>query len=337
MTSPRSDESPARRSLRASDADRERVVDALRGHFAAGRLSSDELSDRVEAAYRQPTLNDLRNLTADLPSPRRSSSKNARSALATSFRIHAVAYVLVNAFLIAIWAAGGGGYFWPLWPILGWGLGLGMHAAPLIAAPRTGRRRDLAPPDATRLEDVASTVTAERPSLELGAAPNGTVTILFSDIEGSTAMVERLGDVRWLEVLGAHNRIVRERVRACRGFEVKAQGDGFMIAFPSARRAIECARGIQEAIEEQLGDGPDGPVRVRIGLHTGEAVAQDSDYYGRNVVIAARVAAQARGGEILASSVVKQLTESAGDIAFDGGREVELAGLTGTHTLYRVV
>jgi class 3 adenylate cyclase len=354
MSSQRSDESSARRSLRASDADRERVVDSLRRHFAAGRLSEDELSDRVEAAYRETTVKDLRKLTADLPSSRHPGSPPSRpghGALAASVRIHATAYVLVNVFLIAIWAAAGGGYFWPVWPILGWGIGLGMHAAPLLAAPRSGRRRELTAPPAPALDDVASPVAAERPSLEdvastvaeerpnlqAGAAPNGTVTILFSDIEGSTAMVERLGDVRWFRLLGEHNRIVRDRVRECSGFEVKAQGDGFMIAFPSARRAIECARGIQEAVDEHLGDAPDGPVRVRIGLHTGEAVAQDSDFYGRNVVIAARVAAAARGGEILVSSVVKQLTESAGDIAFDDGREVDLAGLTGTHTLYRVV
>jgi class 3 adenylate cyclase len=184
---------------------------------------------------------------------------------------------------------------------------------------------------------VASTVASERPSLRPAAAPDGTVTILFSDIEGSTALNERLGDVRWLELLGAHNRVVRDRVQACEGFEVKAQGDGFMIAFPSARRAIQCAQAIQEAVAAELGSHPDGPVRVRIGLHTGEAIRQESDFYGKNVVVAARIADQARGGEILASSVVKQLTESAGDVSFEEEREVELAGLAGTHSVYKVV
>ena len=122
----------------------------------------------------------------------------------------------------------------------------------------------------------------------------------------------------------------------CGGYEVKAQGDGFMLAFASARRAITCARAIQEAVGEQLGEHPDGPVRVRIGLHTGEAIRQDSDYYGKNVVVAARIAAQARGGEILTSAVVKHLAESTGDVRFEDERTLELPGLDGTHAVFRV-
>jgi class 3 adenylate cyclase len=187
------------------------------------------------------------------------------------------------------------------------------------------------------VDDVASTVASERPSLRPAAAPDGTVTILFSDIEGSSALNERLGDVRWLELLRAHHRLVRDQVQACGGFEVKSQGDGFMIAFPSARRAIQCAQAIQDAVAAELDDHPDGPIRVRIGIHTGEAIRDESDFYGKNVVIAARIADQARGGEILASSVVKQLTESAGDVGFEEAREMELAGLAGSHAVYKVV
>ena len=329
-------------ALRASDADRERVVTTLRRHYADGRLSDDELSERVEAAYRVPTVGELDALTTDLPAPadapQRPRRRRRGGAYAASIRIHATFYVLVNVMLIAIWAASGGGYFWPIWPILGWGIGLGSHAAPMIAGVGSRPSRPRLPEAAhTPMEDVASSVASERPSLTPGAAPDGTVTILFSDLEGSSALNEKLGDIRWLELLGEHNRIVREHIGSCGGFEVKAQGDGFMIAFPSARRAIECARGIQAAVEERFADGPDGPIRIRIGLHTGEAIRQDADFYGKNVVIAARIAAQARGGEIVASSVVRQLVESAGDIAFDDGRDVELAGLSGTHRVYRVL
>jgi class 3 adenylate cyclase len=198
-----------------------------------------------------------------------------------------------------------------------------------------GRRR--APRELSSVDEVAMTVAAERPSLGPATAPDGTVTILFSDIEGSTALNERLGDVRWLELLRAHNVVVRGQVKASGGFEVKSQGDGFMLAFASARRAIQCARAIQEAVARDLGSHPDGPIRVRIGLHTGEAIREESDFYGKNVVVAARITDQARGGEILASAVVKQLTESAGDVGFEHARDVELAGLAGTHALYRVV
>ncbi len=90
-------------------------------------------------------------------------------------------------------------------------------------------------------EDVAAAVEAERPDLRQHTSPDGTVTLLFSDIEGSTVMTERLGDLRMQEVLMAHHSIVREQVSAFGGFEVKSMGDGFMLAFSSARRALQCA------------------------------------------------------------------------------------------------
>ena len=252
-----------------------------------------------------------------------------------SLKIHLVVYAAVNLGLIAIWALTGGGYFWPIWPILGWGIGLAGHAAPWLA-----RRSRAAPREVhhgTGVDDVAAAVGAERPSLRPAAAPDGTVTMLFTDIEGSTLLNERLGDVRWLELLRQHNEIVREQVLEHGGYEVKSQGDGFMIAFPSARRAVQCARAIQREIDVRLGDHPDGPLRLRIGLHTGEAIREEADFYGKNVVLAARIADKALGHEILASSVVKELTESAGDVTFDNERELELDGLAGKHTVYRVV
>jgi class 3 adenylate cyclase len=338
-----------RAGLRASDADRERVVEVLRHHYGAGRLSEDDLSERIDAAYSRRTVGELDALTADLPSSHESPPRRRRGGLETSVRIHFAIYAAVNVMLIGIWAASGAGYFWPIWPILGWGIGLSCHAAPLFAL-RGSRSRDerpagLGPPRPqpiephreTSVDEMASTVAAERPSLRPAAAPDGTVTILFTDIERSTALNERLGDVRWLELLRIHNRLVRDQVQACQGFEVKSQGDGFMIAFPSARRAIECARAIQQAVASELGDHPDGAIRLRIGLHTGEALREASDFYGKNVVVAARIADEARGGEILASAVVKQLTESAGDVSFEDAREVELSGLAGKHAVYKVV
>jgi class 3 adenylate cyclase len=162
------------------------------------------------------------------------------------------------------------------------------------------------------------------------------VTILFSDIEGSTALNERLGDARWLELLRVHHRVVRGQVQAYGGFEVKVQGDGFMVAFPGARRAVQCARAIQQAIDSEFHGRADGPITVRIGLHTGEALKEEDDFYGQAVVLAARITEQARGGEILASAVVKELAASGGDISFDDEREIELKGLTGRFRVYRV-
>ena len=140
MSSQGSDAARGGREIRASDAEREQVVEQLREHFGAGRLSQEELSARVEAAYGSGTLRDLEVLTLDLPdarqglrpaeqrppAPRKPQSK-ARRALWLSFRIHLTVYVLVNVLLIGIWAASGGGYFWPVWPALGWGIGVLSH------------------------------------------------------------------------------------------------------------------------------------------------------------------------------------------------------------------
>jgi class 3 adenylate cyclase len=187
----------------------------------------------------------------------------------------------------------------------------------------------------TSIDTVAREALAEQPNLRAHAAPDGTVTLLFTDIEGSTALNERLGDQRWMDVLRAHNAIVRDAVGAHGGYEVKSQGDGFMIAFGSARRALHCAIDLQRAIaDHNRRDGE--PIRVRIGLHTGEAVREADDFYGHHVNLAARIASQACGGEILVSALLKELTDSSGDIRFGDVREVELKGLTGPQRVFSV-
>ena len=103
----------------------------------------------------------------------------------------------------------------------------------------------------TSIDTVARVVEAEKPDLRTHAAPDGTVTIMFSDIEGSTAMADRLGDKRFMDVLREHNAIIREQVKAHGGFEVKSEGDGFMVAFQSAGKALACASAIQKALAER--------------------------------------------------------------------------------------
>jgi class 3 adenylate cyclase/tetratricopeptide (TPR) repeat protein len=185
----------------------------------------------------------------------------------------------------------------------------------------------------TSIDAVAAGVQREQPDLRKHASPDGTVTLLFSDIEGSTEMTERLGDQRWLEVLREHNRIVREQLAAHDGFEVKSQGDGFMIAFQNPRRAVLCAIGMQRAFATYNDKQAPDPLHVRIGLHAGEVIKEAGDFFGKNVVLASRIAAQAQGGEILVSSLVKELTHGAGDIRFGHVREMALKGLSGTHAV----
>ena len=187
----------------------------------------------------------------------------------------------------------------------------------------------------TSIDAVAAVVEDERPDLSGHTAPDGTVTILFSDIERSTEINERLGDRRWLEVLREHNTIVRDQVRVHGGFEVKSQGDGFMIVFARPLAGVECAVGIQRALAARAEDGGE-PVRVRMGLHTGEAIRERDDFFGRNVVVAARIAAQARGGEVLVSAPLRELADGAADIAFGEPRELDLKGLSGTYLVHSV-
>ena len=171
---------------------------------------------------------------------------------------------------------------------------------------------------------------------ELPTAPDGTVTILFSDIAGYTPMTERLGDLRAGELLATHNKIVRSQVAAHGGYEVKAQGDGFMVAFAGAGRALRCAIAIQQAFAERNSAVPDEPIDVHLGLHTGEAVRQGDDFLGRTVIMASRITAEARAGEILVSSLIHELAASSGEFCFGEPRRTELKGIAARQVLYPV-
>ncbi|HLA19581.1 MAG TPA: adenylate/guanylate cyclase domain-containing protein, partial [Dehalococcoidia bacterium] len=206
------------------------------------------------------------------------------------------------------------------------------------------------------------------------ATPGGLQTILFTDVEGSTALTQRLGDARARELLREHERITRECLKALGGSEVKTMGDGFMASFGSATRALECAIAMQRAFEERSASLPAHPVakgdspgrepvegrakpqpsahpfdsaqdrastgsaradrdvgapteaiRVRIGLNAGEPIAEDDpdgrgDLFGTAVIAAARIAAQAEGGEILVSNVVRELVAGKGFLFSSRGR-----------------
>ena len=173
--------------------------------------------------------------------------------------------------------------------------------------------------------------------------PAGLQTILFTDIEGSTAMTQRLGDAKAREVLREHERITREALKAHGGSEVKTMGDGFMASFGSAVKALECAIAIQEAIAEWntgVGARHASPLRVRIGLNAGEPIAEDDpdgrgDLFGTAVIRAARIAALAQGGEIMVANVVRELAEGKGFMFGDRG-EVALRGFDDPVRLFEV-
>jgi len=163
----------------------------------------------------------------------------------------------------------------------------------------------------------------------------GLVTILFTDMEGSTVFTQRLGDAKAQEVVRTHNRIVRDALKACSGSEVKHTGDGIMASFASAIRALECAIAIQRAFAQHNEEHPDTPVRVRIGLNAGEPVAEEEDLFGTAVQLAARICAQAERGEILVANVVRELAAGKGFLFADRG-EVALRGFEDPVRLYQV-
>jgi class 3 adenylate cyclase len=131
--------------------------------------------------------------------------------------------------------------------------------------------------------------------------PTGTVTLLFTDIEGSTRLLRELGD-RYADALAEHRRVLREIFRRHSGVEVDTQGDAFFYAFASAKEAVAAAAEAQTALES-------GPVRVRIGVHTGEPLRTDEGYVGADVHRAARIAAAGHGGQVLVSSATAALVD----------------------------
>jgi len=186
----------------------------------------------------------------------------------------------------------------------------------------------------TSIEKIERSVRNDRPDVRKASAPDGTVTIVFSDIESSTTLLERLGDTEFVRMLGWHDRLVRDTTEEHRGFVVKSQGDGFMLAFPSASFALRASLVIRDRIAEGFGDLP---VRIRAGLHSGEAIKRDDDFYGRTVVIAARISALALGGEVLASDLVYALARGLGTFTFGTPRTAKFKGLQGSFELYPVL
>ena len=168
--------------------------------------------------------------------------------------------------------------------------------------------------------------------------PIGTVTFLFTDIEGSTQLLQRLGEVEYRAVFEDHARLIREAIAFGEGVEVGTEGDAFFAVFPSAPRAVVAAVKAQQSLAEHL--WPDGAtVRVRIGLHTGEGTRGGDNYLGLDVHRAARIASAGHGGQILVSETVRTLVQRAlpeGVTLQDLGTH-RLKDLTDREHLYQLV
>jgi class 3 adenylate cyclase len=167
-----------------------------------------------------------------------------------------------------------------------------------------------------------------------GLAADDVHTILFTDVEGSTALTQRLGDAKARELLREHERMVREALKSHGGSEVKTMGDGFMASFSSATKGLECAIAMQRAFAEHNESAAE-PILVRIGLNAGEPIAEDDDLFGTAVNLAARICAQAEAGQILAPIVVRELAAGKQFMFADLG-ETELRGFEDPVRLYEL-
>ncbi|HEX9415420.1 MAG TPA: adenylate/guanylate cyclase domain-containing protein [Gaiellaceae bacterium] len=158
--------------------------------------------------------------------------------------------------------------------------------------------------------------------------PAGTVTFVFTDVEGSTRLLQELGAERYAEALAAHRRILREAFAGHRGVEVDTQGDSFFVAFPTAPAALDAAA---QALEELRS----GPIRVRIGIHTGTPLLTEEGYVGADVHRAARIAAAGHGGQVLVSASTASLLEPSNTVLLDLG-EHRLKDLSAPERIYQL-
>jgi class 3 adenylate cyclase len=157
--------------------------------------------------------------------------------------------------------------------------------------------------------------------------PGGLVTVVCTDIVGSTRIADSLGDQRWRNVLQAHYTMTRAEAAEHGGTEVKTRGDGLLLTFTSPRRAVQFAVSFQAALAKERVEDPASALEARVGVHAGEVERDGADVVGRNVSLACRLCDAAAPGEVLASAVVADLADSASDLVFGPPRELMLAGI----------
>lgn len=187
------------------------------------------------------------------------------------------------------------------------------------------------------LQPVAALVkqiARSRRSIESLVGPDGRVSLLFGDIEGSTRLNRRLGDERWVEVIRAYDDVADRTIARHHGRVVKTEGDGFLAAFPTSRDAVLAAVGLGPALDDC--EAIDLPLAVRIGVHTGKVVTERDDVFGTDVALTARIAAAARGNEILISDAVRAGLGETDDLELRRRRPRRFKGLPGRYRVYSV-
>ncbi|MBT3764694.1 MAG: adenylate/guanylate cyclase domain-containing protein, partial [Rhodospirillales bacterium] len=164
----------------------------------------------------------------------------------------------------------------------------------------------------------------------------GTVSVLFTDIAGSTAMTQDLGDAGAQEVVRAHNRIVREALSKFEGNEIKHTGDGIMASFNNASQSVEAASQMQVDTIAYTEANPELPLHLKIGINAGEPIAEDNDLFGTTVQLSARITDKAQGDQIFVSDTVYGICQGKG-MQFVQTKKFDMKGFDGGLSLWEVV
>ena len=314
--------------IRVSDAERDAVVETLRDHYGTGRLTLDEFNDRVGEAYAARTDDELDHVLRELPRQPAASPEPQRPAPTRRVRMSGAVrhWASLNGLLIAIWAASGAGYFWPIWVLIPTsflllrGVGPHDHTREQMRERRRERRRHHRH---EHIHEASPPVQRPAPEPQLGRV---LMSVLFVDIVSSTERAAALGDAAWHAVVARYERGVQAALQQFHGDTLFTKGDEVVAGFPLPAAAVECGLRIRD---EARAAG----LEVRAGVHAGEVDRVGSQANGIAMHIGRRVCEAAAPGQVLVSSTVHDLLAGSG-IPFVEAGEHELKGLQGSWRLF---
>lgn len=185
------------------------------------------------------------------------------------------------------------------------------------------------------IDVIASALEPVTPALGRMSSPDGAVTLMLSDIADATAAADELGADRWEQLVSDHHLLVEQLVARHDGQVVRFQGDGFLASFGSAHAGLHAGVDLQRTFTGSPGEHKS--LSIRVGLHSGFVLGNPEQMMGRNVVLTARIAAQAKGGEILVSSAAKEYTATDPSFRFEEHGEYHFKGLLGEHQVFSVL
>ncbi len=190
----------------------------------------------------------------------------------------------------------------------------------------------------TAVENLAPPEVRDEPNpnREYLLATESTATIVFTDIVGSTEITSRLGDKRSRALFRFHNEVIRKHLKKHGGIEVKSMGDGFMLTFGSAKRAVACSVAIQKELDAINKKNPDIGLTIRIGMSVGEPIREEEDLFGMPVIQAARISALAQGYQVYTCQIVHSLVARDGVFKFNNIGQFGLKGIPEPQTVYEV-